>query len=254
MRWKRTAFSLFVLAVLIVAARSGVSQVMPTPAHQQSEWFSYRGDHEISGKWGLHLDGSWRQMNEANWMQWVTSSGVNYQVSPSIQVAGAYAYFMTRPGGLRWSPASYPEHRMQEQITITRPVWKVPLRHRIRADHRFIGTGAKDGLERSWNRQQRLRYLVRSDIPLRRGNGGRPVLLLGLYDELFFHSRERGEGFFEKNRIYAGLTLRPTRTLAFEFGAFTQKTHRGNGERESSMAILVGVSSTASLRQLFGRR
>lgn len=240
--------------MLFAAAGSAVSQVLPTPNHNQSEWFSYRGDHEIQGKWGLHVDGSWRQMNEANWVQWLASPGVNYQVSPGIQITGAYAYFMTRPGGLHWNLASYPEHRIQEQITITRPLGRIPLRHRIRADHRFIGSGAVDGLERSWYRQQRLRYMLRSDIPLRRGAGGRTVLSLGIYDELFFHYGRKEDGQFEKNRIYAGFTFRPSRTLAFECGAFTQRTHRSTGERESSVALLVGVSSTAPLRRLFRRR
>ena len=162
--WGRAGTAVLALAMFFVTAGSGISQVLPAPNHNQSEWFSYRGVHEIKGKWGLQLDGSWRQMNDANWMQWVASPGVNYQVSPSIQITGAYAYFMTRPGGLHWNPASFPEHRMQEQITITRPLWKIPLRHRVRADHRFIGSGAGDGLERSWYRQQRVRYMLRSDL------------------------------------------------------------------------------------------
>ncbi|MCL4783341.1 MAG: DUF2490 domain-containing protein [Bryobacterales bacterium] len=252
--WGQAGTAVLALAMFFVTAGSGISQVLPAPNHNQSEWFSYRGVHEIKGKWGLQLDGSWRQMNDANWMQWVASPGVNYQVSPSVQITGAYAYFMTRPGGLHWNPASFPEHRMQEQITITRPLWKIPLRHRVRADHRFIGSGAGDGLERSWYRQQRVRYMLRSDLPLRRGAGGRTVLSLGIYDELFFHYGRREDEQFEKNRIYAGLTFRLSQTLAFEGGAFTQRTHRATGERESSIVVLFGVSSTAPLRRLFGRR
>lgn len=246
--------ALLALAMLFILAGSGVSQVLPTPAHKRSEWFSYKGDHEIKGKWALHLDGSWRRMDDANWVQGMVSPGLNYQVSPSVQVAGAYVYFMTRPGGLHWSPASYPEHRIQGQITIARKLWSIPLRHRFRAEQRFQGSGARDGLARGWNRQQRARYMLRGDIPLKRGQDGRAVLSLGLYDEIFFHVGRNAGAMFDQNRIYAGITYRPSRTLAFECGAFTQRHRRETGGLESSAAVLVSVSSTAPLRHLFGRR
>lgn len=246
--------ALMIAIALLLCARIGLSQSTITPFNKQVQWFAYSGDHAVKGKWSLHFDGGWRQMNDANWNQWLVRPGVNYQVSPNVQVSGAYSYFMTHPGGLHLGLASFPEHRLQEQLTVTQKVKKIPLRHRFRTDQRFLGSGAREDVDRSWHLQHRARYMLRSDIPLKRGEGARTVLSLGLYDEVFFHYDRRDGASFEQNRIYAGLTLRPSRTLAFECGAFSQRFRHAGGGLENNVVVLIGISSTVSLSHLLGRR
>lgn len=252
-RWSRGAPALVIAIAFLLFTRIGHAQSTSTPFNKQLQWFAYSGDHAVKGKWGLHFDGGWRQMNDANWNQWLVRPGVNYQVSPNVQISGAYSYFMTHPGGLRLGLASFPEHRLQEQITLTQKVKKIPLRHRFRVDQRFLGSGARDDADRSWHLQHRARYMLRSDIPLKRGEGDRTVLSLGLYDEVFLYHGPRGGIGFEQNRIYAGLTLRPSPTLAFECGAFSQRFHHAGGGLENNVVLLIGISSTVPLSQLLGR-
>ena len=83
-QWRQGAPALLMVIALMLGARIGHSQSTATPFNKQSHWFAYSGDHAVKGKWGLHFDGGWRQMNDANWNQWLVRPGVNYQVSPNV--------------------------------------------------------------------------------------------------------------------------------------------------------------------------
>lgn len=240
-------------ALLFGLAQTCFAQNAAVPFNKQLQWFSYSGDHALKGKWGLHLEGGWRRMSDADWRQWFLRNGVNYQATPNVQISGAYSYFMTRPAGMHWDYASYPEHRLHEQITVTHKLKKLPLRHRFRVEQRFLGSAAReDDVDRTWNQLYRGQYQIRSDIPLKRGENGRTVVSLGLYEEVFLRYRTAGASAFEQNRIYAGLTYRPSSTLSFEGGAFSQRYQRIGGGLEHNVVVLFQLSSTAPFSKLFG--
>lgn len=252
---RRVAQSLSVLVLLALLLPVGThAQIVKPPFNKSSQWIAYSGDHAVKGKWGLHFDGWWRQMDAATWNQWVLRPGVNYQLNRSVQLSAAYGYFMAHPGGLQWAGGSAPEHRLQQQLTINRPIGKVPLRHRFRADQRFLGSGHRDGVPRSWLHQHRARYMLRSDIPLKKAENERTLLSFGVYNEFFWRFDEQAGSAFDQNRIFAGFTYRPTKTLAVEIGAFNQRFQPMTGGRyENNMVMIIGVSNTAPLNQLFGR-
>lgn len=242
------------LALLLGGARLCFPQNTIVPLNKHLQWFSYSGDHPVKGKWGVHLEGGWRRMDDADWKQWFVRPGVNYQVSRNVQISGAYSYYMTRPAGMDWDYASYPEHRLHEQLTVSHRLKALPLRHRWRVEQRFIGSAAGDGgAERTWDRRYRTQYQIRSDIPLKRGEGQRTVLSLGLYEEVFLRIHTPGASAFEQNRMYAGLTYRPSSTLAFEGGAFSQRYRRIGGGMEHNVVVQFQVLSTLPFGRLFGK-
>ncbi|MCZ2153321.1 MAG: DUF2490 domain-containing protein [Bryobacterales bacterium] len=245
---------LLVLFALLYGAPLCPAQNSAVPFNKQLQWFSYSGDHPVKGRWGVHLEGGWRRMDDADWKQWFLRQGINYQLAPNVQISGGYSYFMTRPAGMRWDYASYPEHRLHEQITASHHLKRLPLRHRFRVEQRFLGSADfGDDDHRAWNRLYRGQYQIRSDIPLKRGRENRTVVSLGLYQEVFFRIRTPNAPIFEQNRLYAGLTYRPTRTLAFEGGAFSQRYQRIGSGMEHNVVVQFQLLSTLPLGRLFGR-
>ncbi len=243
---------LLAVCVLGIYPYSIRCQITPVPYNKELQWFAFGGDHVVKGKWGIHFDGGYRQMDHAAWDQWLVRPGVNYQLRKNIQLSAAYGFFNTHPGGVGWKPGAAPEHRLQQQITISRPIRKLPVRHRFRTDQRFLGSGFRDGHDRSWRLQHRARYMFRTDIPLRKAEDNRTLLSLGLYDEIFFRYDGLDGSALDQNRVFAGLTLRPTRTSAVEVGAFAQRCRPPlGGPLENNVVLLISFSSSAPLSWLF---
>lgn len=243
------------LLVLLLLAAPAEAQRTAVPFNKNIQWFAYAGDHKVAGKWGLHFDGGWRQMNNSYWNQWLLRPGVNYQASPNVQLSAAYSYFNTHPGGLDWESAAAPEHRLQEQISIQQPVGKAGLRHRARIDHRFLGSGFVEGSDRTWNLQHRVRYMLRGDIPLRRTVDERPTVFLALYNEFFLRYGFAGVSAFEQNRIYAGLGFRPGGATTIETGVFNQRFKPlAGGRMENNYVLVFSVSNQLPLARLLRRK
>lgn len=240
---------------LLFAALPAAAQRTSVPFNKSLQWFAYSGDHRVAGKWSLHFDGGWRQMNNANWNQWMLRPGVNYQANRNVQLSAAYSYFNTHPGGLDWETGATPEHRLQEQLTIRQPLGKAGLRHRLRFDHRFLGSGFTEANDRTWNLQHRVRYMLRGDIPIKRGADEKPAVFLSLYDELFLRYGYAGVSAFEQNRIYAGLGFRPGHATTIETGVFNQRFRPlAGGPLENNYVLIISLSNQLPLKALFRRK
>lgn len=241
-------------ASLLLACLPARGQNFFQPYDKQIQWFAYSGDHAVAGKWGLHFDGGWRQVSSADWNQWLVRPGVNYQWSRHVQLSAAYAYFKAHPAGLDGEQHTLPERRLQEQILIQTPVRKLALRHRVRVDQRFLGSDLAPNTERTWNLQHRLRYMIRTEVPLRKGDLERPVVYAGIYDEILFRLGYTGGSNFDQNRLYGGIGVRPHKAASIEAGIFHQRFQPMVGGRiENNYVFVLSVSNQLSLSRLLGR-
>ncbi len=244
-----------IAVLLALTAAVAPAQVAAIPFNKQQQWLFYNADHAVTSKWGVHFDGSWRQMNRSAWNQWNIRPGVNYQARHNVQISAAYAYFNTHPNGLASMAGAAPEHRLQEQLLVGQPAGEFAVRHRLRLDQRFIGSGYAAGRGRGWDFQHRIRYMLRADIPLKKGRDERPVVYLGLYDEVFSRFGCAGASSFEQNRLYAGIGFRPSKKYGIESGVFNQRFKPAAGGRlENNYVLVVTFINQVPLRDLFRRR
>jgi len=241
-------------SALLLACLPAGAQNFAQPFDKQIQWFAYSGDHAVAGKWGLHFDGGWRQVSSADWTQWLVRPGVNYQWSRRVQLSAAYSYFNTHPAGLAWDERSMPEHRLQEQILIQTPVRKIAVRHRVHVDQRFLGSGFVENTKRTWELQHRLRYMIRTELPLRKGASERPLVYAGLHDEILLRFGYCGGSNFDQNRLYGGIGVRPSKAASIEAGVFHQRFQpMAGGRMENNYVFLLTVSNQLSLSRLLGR-
>lgn len=242
-------------AALLLLASGLFAQGGGIPYDKHQQWFFYSADHAVNSKWGLHFDGSWRQMNHSLWNQWNIRPGVNYQLNRRVQLSAAYAYFNSHPEGLASANRSFPEHRLQEQALVSQSLGILPVRHRVRFDQRFLGSGYSAWRERNWHLQYRLRYMLRTEVPLLKTKDERPAVYLGLYDEVFLRFKDAGASTFEQNRLYAGIGVRPSKRFGIETGVFNQRFKPVVGGRlENNYVLVVTVANQVPLKELLRRR
>ncbi|MBL8217559.1 MAG: DUF2490 domain-containing protein [Bryobacterales bacterium] len=242
------------VATLLATAVVAAAQVVPQPYDKHSQWFAYNGDHALTARWGLHFDGGFRQMDAASWQQWLVRPAVNFRPARAVQLSAGYAYFKSFPGGIGWDPASAPEHRLYQQVAAAHRGGPFQLRHRVRVEQRFLGSGLATAVERCWPLQHRLRYQAKAELPLVRNGGEQTLVYLSVYDEVLFRLGYAGTSRFDQNRAYGGLGYRPTRTEAVECGVISQRFQpMAGGRLEHNWILVVTVSSNSPVQRLLRR-
>lgn len=199
--------------------------------HNLNTWFMYFGDHPVSSKWGIHLEGQVRRANGGlTWQQLLLRPGVNYQLNKYVTLTGGYAYVRSWPFGDRPSgTVIFPEHRFFEQAVVRHKLGAVAIQHRLRQEQRLVGqVPFRDADVEGWESRHRFRYMLRGDIPL--PIGSKKQFGLAFYDEFFVQfGANHGPRHLDQNRAYGAFTWKVTPTNRLEFGYLHQYVPQRNG-------------------------
>ncbi len=249
-----------------MARRAGLSLVLPLLATAQepervfspnaNAWFNYFGDHAVSRRWGLHLEGQWRRNGPFHhWQQLLLRPGVNFYLNPNVMLTAGYGFIRSYPYGDFPALGAAPEHRFWQQVLVRhRPAPRLALQHRFRLEQRNLGVVAVggDGWARraGWRYENRFRYFVRADVPLR-GQNDRPAWYLALYNEAMVnYGANVGANTFDQNRAYVAVGKAVSRTARLEVGYLNQLVQQRNGRIfEVNHTVMVSLFATRRFRR-----
>ncbi|QEC68692.1 DUF2490 domain-containing protein [Panacibacter ginsenosidivorans] len=191
-------------------------------------WYAFFITPKISNKVSAHIEYQWRRTGIIkNWQQSLPRVGINYKINSNLTVQAGYAFIHTFPYGtttLAAVPKTFPEHRIYEQLTVTTPVGKTNLTHRLRLEQRWPGRFNSIESEKpdTWIYLNRVRYMPRLDVPFNK------KWYAAAYDEIFIgFGKNVGENIFDQNRIalMAGFKFNPT--IRIEAGYINQIVQLG---------------------------
>ena len=192
-------------------------------------WYNYFGDHPVSERWGIHLEGQWRRHDViTKWQQLLLRPAINFSLNKNLMLTAGYAFVDTYPYGD--FPVSYrfPEHRIFQQAVLKHELGKVGLQHRYRLEQRYLGQKAQPADNRIdfWRYENRFRYMMRMSIPLE----DEKKLYLGVYDEIMVNfGNNVGSNIFDQNRAYAALGYTLGKNTKLEIGYLLQILQQRNG-------------------------
>jgi hypothetical protein len=235
------------LALLLIACPS------PSPGSDFSDsngnlWLNYVGDHPLGASpWGLHLEVQNRRADLGDQrQQLLLRPGINYQISPALSLSAGWAYVRTYPYGDFPVAAEFPEHRAWEQIQHNFNFLGLEWTQRLRLEQRWLGEmsrdpGGDDYDLAGWRYENRLRYLLRTTLPLT--DTGKTYLVL--WDELFFNFGQNVSGNdFDQNRAFIGIGHKLTPVTRLEVGYMEQTVNRRGGKiREDNHTLAVWLMS-----------
>jgi len=192
-------------------------------------WYNYFGDHPVSERWGVHLEGQWRRHDVVTkWQQLLLRPAVNFNVNKNVTLTAGYGFVDTYPYGDFPVTNRFPEHRIFQQIVLKHDLGKLGMQHRYRLEQRYLGQKVQpsgDGID-FWRYENRFRYMMRMNVPLAREN----KLYLGLYDEIMVNFGENvGANVFDQNRAYAALGYSLSKNTKLEMGYLLQILQQRNG-------------------------
>ena len=211
MRHKRQCSLLVVLCFLF-------AQVSAQTVHENTGWLASFNSYRLSTSWGLTFDAQLRSGNDLEKVRnLLLRPGVTYFFNKNNNVTLGYAYV----GTFNTAPKStLTEHRIWEQYIYSTKIGRASLQNRLRLEQRFIERQTEDVFS------QRLRYFVRSIIPLEKQKEAfSKGFFVAVQDEVFFNIQNKekiNNSVFDQNRIYAAVGYRLSAKFDIETGFMNQ--------------------------------
>ena len=207
-------------AVLMAAAAPGLAQI---DEDQLGAWYMYFGAGDLGepGRWGVQGDAQYRNWDLGGDLeQLLLRGGLTYRPD-SINALFTLGAAHITSGKFGPSNNTLTEKRIyQEALLAQQPGERVYLRHRFRAEQRWVN---------GQDARTRYRYALFMDIPLNGAALDPGAVYLALYNEVFING-ERDIGgarrvkYFDRNRSYAALGYSLTPSLRIQFGLMRQIT------------------------------
>ena len=194
------------------------AQVSAQTVHENTGWLASFNSYRLSTSWGLHFDAQVRSGNDwENVRNLLLRPGVTYFFNKKSNATLGYAYVET----FNVAPKStLTEHRIWEQYIYNAKIGRASLQNRLRLEQRFIERQTEDVFS------QRLRYFVRSIIPLvKQKEAFSKGFFVAVQDEVFFNIQNKkkiNNSVFDQNRLYAAVGYRLSPKVDIETGFMNQ--------------------------------
>lgn len=224
-------FRLVPLSLMVLAASALPASAQPggdlTYDNNFNQWLVYSGDHAVSGKWGVHLEGQWRRNEFTRPQQLLLRPAVNYQLTDNVILTAGYVWVSTHRAGDFPPAVPFNENRLFEQVIINHRAKRLNLQHRFRLEQRWVDrravTPEGERVTLDQNYSNRARYMLRLTSPIH------DDWYFATYNQLFINMAPlRGQHAFGQNRAFAGIGFELYKDSRLEFGYMQQTVLQGN--------------------------
>ncbi len=226
--------NIIVLVVCLGCFQIALGQNNRLNTNNNIGWYNYFGTFKVTEKYGIHTEYQWRRNNYiTDWQQSLLRVGLNYNLNPRVLFRVGYAWIETYPYGdipLNGLGRDFTEHRIFEMVQLSHKEGIVDFSHRFMLEQRFVGryTSANEATEDEFPLLNRMRYMVRLQIPLKGKEIKDKTPYIALYDEVFIgFGKNVNANVFDQNRIGILLGYRYNKNLRMEVGYLNQTLQYG---------------------------
>lgn len=225
---------LFLTLILLISLQFSFAQNNRINTHNNIGWYNYFGTFKVSEKIGIHTEYQWRRDQYiTNWQQSLLRLGVNYNLNPRVQFRLGYGWIETFPYGefpLNGMGKDFTEHRIFQMVQLSHKEGIVDFFHRFMLEQRFVGkyNVITSTTEDAFPLLNRLRYMVRLQVPLKGKEIKDKTPYVALYDEVFIgFGKNVNANIFDQNRIGVLLGYRFNKNFRIEGGYLNQTVQLG---------------------------
>ncbi len=195
---------------------------------QNSGWLASFNTLKLNNKFSLHAEVQVRSGDKFENIQTVIlRPGINYHITKTLSASMGYGYVSGRRN--IGSISGYlGEHRLWQQLTYNHKLKNISAAHRLRFEERYLPNASiiNNELKRSgFSNAYRLRYFLRSIIPLNNKPAFAKGMFTALQNEIFINT---GDGdavngkLFDQNRLYVAIGYRLSPKFDIETGYMNQ--------------------------------
>jgi hypothetical protein len=229
----------FGILLLLVLPGLSFAQEQRLADHNTIGWLVYTGTFKFNPKLSIHTEYQWRRVDGLkNWQQGLLRTGINYAVHKDVSLNAGYAFAETFPYGDYPNATAFPEHRVFEQVVLKQAIDKIELSHRFTLEQRFVArvSFVNNQKQTDWNYLNRVRYRLRTEIPVNIKKGSANKWRIILQDELFIGwGGNIGANIFDQNRVAVLLGYRLNKNIKMEAGYLNQILQQGRRVSDKSV-------------------
>jgi hypothetical protein len=192
-------------------------------------WLAYNGTIKINKKWGIHTELQLRRDRVVSKPQQnLYRTGINFSLNNKVSFRAGYALAETYNYGdipINNLGKQFTEHRIFQMATLNDKSGIFEFSHRFILEQRWIGRYSSTALSKEdefvyWNR---LRYMFRTNIPLKGKTISDKTPYLAVYDEILIgFGKNVNENIFDQNRLALLFGYRFSPKLRIEGGYLNQ--------------------------------
>jgi len=227
-------FPLLHLLFFLLISASVIAQNTRIKNNNTIGWYSYNGTFKVGKKFGIHTDYQFRRIDVvSNWQQSLLRVGINYQLNPKVSFRMGYAWVETFPYGeipINEMGKNFTEHRLFQMLTIKDKISIIDLSHRFMLEQRWVGAYSNADLPKEdiFPLTNRIRYMLRLQIPLKGNEIKDKTPYLVLFDEIFIgYGKNLRENIFDQNRLAILFGYRFSPLFRIEAGYLNQTVQLG---------------------------
>lgn len=225
--------------LLSVIGNNSFSQEQRLSDDNSIGWLAYTGTLKIHPKIALHTEYQWRRVDGLkNPQQSLLRTGVNYAVKKDVSLNVGYAFADTDSYGDYPNANAFSEHRIYEQIILKNPIGKVDVSHRFTLEQRFLEKFSTQNGETNtdWVFLNRMRYRVRTEIPIYKNSTDNNSWSIILLDEVFVgFGKNVAVNVFDQNRLAALVGYKVNKNVKIEAGYLSQILQQGKRVNDKSV-------------------
>ena len=167
------------------------------------------------------------------WQQSLLRIGVNYNLNSRVLFRVGYGWIETYPYGeipINGMGRNFTEHRIFEMVQLNHKEGIVDFSHRFMFEQRFVGrySSINEPTEDEFPLLNRIRYMIRVQVPLKGNEIKDKTPYLAFYDEIFIgFGKNVNMNVFDQNRIGLLLGYRFNKNIRIEGGYLNQTVQLG---------------------------
>lgn len=178
-------------------------------------WTMYFGQIRFSDKWSGHYESQFRDYGVFDEPEQILlRAGINYHAGSRFMLTAGYGritnyhddeIFLEKP--------LVSENRLWQQFLLKDKLGRFYFEHRYRVEQRWLSS------YNNTSYKNRIRYLIRINVPLNKKELEQKALFLSFYDEVFLNFSASP---YDRNRLYGAIGYQLTPSLNLQLGYLAQ--------------------------------
>ena len=214
-------------------------------------WYNIFLTKKITDRWSSHTEYQWRRDEFImHGQQSLLRVGINYKVNQKLTARVGYGWIETYPYGtinLQAAGKTFTEHRAFQALMLNDQMGILEIQHRLMLEQRWLGRYTKPDIdiEDDYVYVNRMRYMLRLQMPLGKKQIEDKTFYVAMYDEIFIQFGQNvQENIFDQNRLGVLIGYKLNKYIKLELGYLSQsvlfgREIKGNNILQKNNGLIV---------------
>ena len=207
--------NIYILLLLFISGMPNARAQLNKKEPIIGNWTMFFGQVRLNEKYGIHVEAQFRDYKLLNQHEQILlRTGIVYHINTTSNLTIGYASVTNFAfNDERFENPTVNENRIWQQLLMKNSIGRFYFEHRYRVEQRWLKSQNNNSY------RDRIRYLLRMNIPLNKKTIENQTIFLSFYDELFINITTNP---FDRNRLFGAVGYQFANGLNIQLGYMAQ--------------------------------